>query len=215
MWLTRSVALLLALLSSADVLYSAGQFVGVPLNHRVTLRLRDGTVVWGKFVGDAESPESVYDARYAAWRGTTLGALDLPARGDSVDLRRGSRVLIAGRFRGFSTGVALMQKSGQAGLVRAAFTDFDSMVVTTGHATSADWLRERDRRGLLPVTNGLRIETPQEIRFLALDEIGAGQIATSSTEKVAGATSGMIILFAILGVAFFAALATAFSSVGK
>lgn len=165
----------------------------IPANHPVKLQLMDGTLIKGKFIAVSDSPESLYSARYATWRGTR-NDIAMPARGSTVELRSKSRVIATGEFRGFDKGVALLRKPGQAGLTRVDFGKFVAMVDSAGNELTTMQLRQLDAAGQIPVSTGIRLQTADGVRFVAIDEIKSGNVVTSGAEKAAGTATVMAVV---------------------
>ena len=123
---------------------------------QVTLDLRDGTQVRGRFVALVATPAADYARRYDEQRSAdSLAAL--PALHSAVTLVTRSGKRTEGTLGGFGFGRVVLERGGAGKTTAREFRDFATLEGADGRTFRADTLTMRLVRGEVPVMTAMQV----------------------------------------------------------
>lgn len=125
----------------------------------VEFRLRDSSVVVGKFLGVDQDFSAGYAERYAAWRAGPDSAYRAPALGEEVRLVERSRRSRIGRFAGFGYRSALLERMGKSPQIYL-FEDLIELRTADKTRIKVERFAELEAEGRLPTRVGAWVARP-------------------------------------------------------
>ncbi|MGD2152487.1 MAG: hypothetical protein PVG79_04415 [Gemmatimonadales bacterium] len=132
------------------------------LGAELKLRLRDGEVVTGKYLGVEPLPGEEYAERYARARERQMPRFLLPALGDTVSLRMTSGAELAAEFLGFDHERSVLLNAPTP--IRLLTTNLREITGPGGATISGAALDSLIVNGDLPVLSALALEVKVEER---------------------------------------------------
>ncbi len=132
------------------------------LGAEVKLKLRDGEVVTGKYLGVEPLPAEEYAERYARARASQTPRFQLPALGDTVGLRMTSGAELKAEFLGLDHQRSVVVNAETP--LRVLTTDLREIAGSGGDTVSGEALDSLIINGDLPVVSGLALEVAVEER---------------------------------------------------
>ncbi|UCF20110.1 MAG: hypothetical protein JSU87_01500 [Gemmatimonadota bacterium] len=188
----------------------------IDLGKTFKLRLRDGSVVGGKYLGIEPLPDEEYAARYAVAREQRLMNVPLPEIGETVTLRMNRGDELDAEFLGFDFNSVLVRKPGEFGPESLRLGDIRQFRVAGNEAIRGEALTLLLSEGALPLQSALVVQAKPAKgreggrRLLPMDEVlliewkpGAGR----TVGAIIGATIDVAILVAVGACAATACLA--------
>jgi hypothetical protein len=174
------------------------------------LRLRDGGVVEGKYLGLEPLPAEEYAARYAWTREQHLVNVPLPELGDTVTLCMTWGGELDAEFLGFDLYKVLVRKLGEPGPESVRPGDIDMLRVRGNAAIGGETLALLLSEGAFPFHSAVAMQVQPAIglaggkRLLPMDEVLFIEW-NSGTARTAGTIVGATIDVAILVAAVYCA----------
>jgi len=187
----------------------AQSITGYDWNEPVTLKLRDGRQIEGRYRGVLGAPDSdtPYSERYAAWRNETS-----PELGETLDVALKSGDTMSGTFHGFTDAAVLLGTADSCVLLMLTFKQIRG--VHLGHERPADpgwaalkksWKSAPSLCVIALQSDGLNQAVPVSMVVRQAPKHNSGN------DVVGGVVAGVLVGAVITGIAMAAAMASMFS----
>jgi hypothetical protein len=186
---------------------------GYDWNDPVTLRLRDGRKLDGRYRGVLGAPDSdtPYADRYAAWRSDMAPATS-PALGEMLDVALKSGDTVSGTFHGFADTAVLLGTADSCILVVLPFKQIRDLRREHGTQDDPGWSAAKKRWKSAPSLCVIAVQSEGLTQGVPVSMVvGQAPKHASRGDHVARAALAVVVGAAILGLAMTAAVASTFS----
>ncbi len=172
-----------------------GQAMTIAPGTRITIILKDGTRLSGKYSGLDRIPSEQYAAMYSTVREQKPEGIPLPALGDSINvgisvvgLFKDSEKKLEDTFEGFEHDRILTKLKGRARLSEAHLSSVTKIASGRGHVISGETIKRLILEGKIPVLSAIIVKGEAGKTRVAMDNVSQIEIPV---KKLDGALIGL------------------------
>jgi hypothetical protein len=173
---------------------------------RITISLKDGSRVNGKYSGLERIPAAQYAAIYSQAREQKPEGIILPALGDSIDIGKSvvglfkdSVKKLDGTFEGFEHDRILTKLKGRARLSDMPLSTVTKIVSDRDHVISGETIKRLIHEGKIPVLSAIVIKCEAGKALIAMDKIEISVKKHAASEGfITGAIIDTVIIVAVV-----------------
>ncbi len=185
--------------AGAKKTYTGWQVAKIKTGKEITVYLKDGTMLFGKYSGIAQLPENIYSHEYSQVREYETTYNNLPSLNKPISLTLKDGSVANGAFNGFdcrfdSSSIIpciSIKETGRPIPRTAAFKNIAAIQDSNGDSIDIMAISEMLDRGKIPLMTAVGLQIGVDKRDIPIDKILQITVKGSNNGKIAGALVGL------------------------